>query len=121
MRTMKTLKRKQVKRISAQKVTPLNPPDSFHTGLVRWRISSTDHKVDAEVGIYDCSRSVQLDFFASSPKELTASLRKLDTFISELQTFKERLLSCKEIVASKPKGNPVKNLKLALDNVTWKK
>jgi hypothetical protein len=44
----------------------------------------SEYSIDLDIAISDCSRKVNLDFYAHSPKEAREKLIKLDLLLSEL-------------------------------------
>lgn len=78
----------------------LDPEHVTETGSICWSIDDTycSHKfsIDASIKIYDCSRSITLDFDCYTEGELSNRLKKLEVLISELTEMRELLKSCKK-------------------------
>jgi len=70
--------------------------DADETGSICWRVSTpTGHHlvVEADIKIYDCSRSISLDFDCWDQSQIVERIAKADVLLAEIQAFKEELVS----------------------------
>lgn len=97
-------KKLRLKRYNKGAYIPINGNDSPDTGILRWTVlaSNQDAWIDASVTIWDCSRSITLDFGTSGGRERSAvktdeRAKKIDRMIAGLEAFRRALAEARPI------------------------
>ena len=69
---------------------------SWYVKPYQYLLSEKPNGFDAELKISDCHGTINLDFECSEFNKIDSRIEKLGTLISELEKFKEALLTAKE-------------------------
>ena len=97
----------------------LNPISSPDTGSIKneialeWYIpecgvgkGKPHFSLNADMTIYDCSRSICLDFglYSNNKRDINARMKKIKMLLSEVQLFHDKLEECLDSINSNAEG-----------------